>query len=255
MPDRILRAAILSSDRVNRLKWPEEVFYRRLMSVVDDYGRYDGRDAILRTALYPLKVDSVREADISLWKRCVADAGLIVLYTVDGKEYLQVNDFRQRTRSESKWPEPSAVNCQQAAVNCPHDDSTPPSSDGHPRPYSNAHADSESNSTNTVTVKRSVFVPPTQDEVSQHCRERGSPVDPIAFWNFYESKGWMVGKSKMKDWKRSVVTWERNRNGGGTNGPGGGSGGNRGQARLRGTGLIEQLEAEEAAARVSGDAG
>jgi hypothetical protein len=36
-------------------------------------------------------------------------------------------------------------------------------------------------------------------------------VDADAFVDFYESKGWLVGKNKMKDWKAAVRTWERNR--------------------------------------------
>jgi hypothetical protein len=59
MPDRILRAGIIKSGAVNALGWPAEVFYRRLMSVVDDFGRYDGRSSILRADLYPLKVDKL----------------------------------------------------------------------------------------------------------------------------------------------------------------------------------------------------
>ena len=53
------------------------------------------------------------------------------------------------------------------------------------------------------------FVKPSIDEVAEYCRERGNAVDPNRFWNFYESKGWMVGKSKMKDWKACVRTWEK----------------------------------------------
>ena len=30
------------------------------------------------------------------------------------------------------------------------------------------------------------------------------------FFDYYESKGWKVGKSPMKDWKASVRTWEKN---------------------------------------------
>lgn len=53
------------------------------------------------------------------------------------------------------------------------------------------------------------FVKPSIEEVADYCRERGNAVDPERFWNFYESKGWMVGKSKMKDWKACVRTWEK----------------------------------------------
>ena len=57
--------------------------------------------------------------------------------------------------------------------------------------------------------KSSRFVPPTVEEVSEYCRERGNNVDAQCFVDFYSSKGWYIGKSKMRDWKASVRTWER----------------------------------------------
>jgi hypothetical protein len=56
---------------------------------------------------------------------------------------------------------------------------------------------------------RSRFRPPTVEEVTAYIAERRSPVDPQRFVDFYTAKGWMVGKSKMKDWQASVRTWER----------------------------------------------
>ena len=53
------------------------------------------------------------------------------------------------------------------------------------------------------------FTPPSVDEVKQYCSERGNNVDAQAFVDFYQSKGWVVGKEKMKDWKAAVRTWER----------------------------------------------
>lgn len=54
------------------------------------------------------------------------------------------------------------------------------------------------------------FSPPTVEEVEEYCIERGNAVDAQSFVDFYESKGWYVGKTKMKDWKASVRTWEKN---------------------------------------------
>ncbi len=53
------------------------------------------------------------------------------------------------------------------------------------------------------------FIPPTVDEVRAYCKERGNNVDAERFVDFYTSKGWMVGKTKMKDWKAAVRNWER----------------------------------------------
>lgn len=58
--------------------------------------------------------------------------------------------------------------------------------------------------------KKKVFEKPSVDEVRAYCEERKNNVDPEAFVDFYESKGWVVGKSAMKDWKAAVRTWERN---------------------------------------------
>ena len=54
------------------------------------------------------------------------------------------------------------------------------------------------------------FTPPSVEEVAAYCRERGNGVDASRFVDFYSSKGWMVGKTKMKDWQAAVRNWERN---------------------------------------------
>lgn len=53
------------------------------------------------------------------------------------------------------------------------------------------------------------FTPPTLEEVRAYCAERKNNVDAQRFMDFYESKGWFVGKNKMKDWKAAVRTWEQ----------------------------------------------
>lgn len=56
-----------------------------------------------------------------------------------------------------------------------------------------------------------IFTPPTLEEVKDYCKERNRGVDPEKWINFYQAKGWMVGKNKMKDWKAAVRTWEKDR--------------------------------------------
>lgn len=55
------------------------------------------------------------------------------------------------------------------------------------------------------------FAPPSVSEVDSYCLERGNGISGQEFVDFYQSKGWMVGKNKMKDWKAAVRTWERKR--------------------------------------------
>ena len=56
------------------------------------------------------------------------------------------------------------------------------------------------------------FTPPTLEEVQSYVSERHSAVDPQGFIDFYTAKGWLVGKSPMKDWRaacRNAESWER----------------------------------------------
>lgn len=106
MPNRILREGIIDSDRVDRLSEPAEVFYRRLMSVVDDFGRFEADPVILRAKCYPRRTDKLSIEDIQCRLGETVDAGLVALYMQGRKRYLQIIDFNQRIRSESKFPPP-----------------------------------------------------------------------------------------------------------------------------------------------------
>lgn len=78
----------------------------------------------------------------------------------------------------------------------------------------NISQDLENNTIRTCEEERPVdksfrFHKPTPEEVEAYCRERNNGVDAARFWNFYESKGWKVGKNPMKDWRAAVRTWEK----------------------------------------------
>ena len=58
-------------------------------------------------------------------------------------------------------------------------------------------------------IPKKVFKKPTIEEIRKYCNERNNNVDAERFYDFYESKGWMVGSNKMKDWKAAIRTWEQ----------------------------------------------
>lgn len=62
----------------------------------------------------------------------------------------------------------------------------------------------------TKVSKEKSFVPPSVENVREYCQDGGYRVDAECFVDFYASKGWMVGKTKMKDWKAAVRNWARN---------------------------------------------
>lgn len=53
------------------------------------------------------------------------------------------------------------------------------------------------------------FVKPTIEELEEYIKEKGYHFDAESFFAFYESKGWMIGKNPMKNWKMACVTWEK----------------------------------------------
>lgn len=54
------------------------------------------------------------------------------------------------------------------------------------------------------------FVPPTVEEVREYCQKRENGIDPAAFVDYYQARGWKLnGKQSMKDWRAAVRTWER----------------------------------------------
>lgn len=115
MPTRLIRDAILTSGRVASLSWEEEVFYRRLMSVADDYGLYDARPPILRSALYPLQLDKMSECNIQRCLSACEAAGLILLYSHAGKPYLMILGFGQQGKTSPKWPLPDGYEVQKVS--------------------------------------------------------------------------------------------------------------------------------------------
>lgn len=67
----------------------------------------------------------------------------------------------------------------------------------------------EKESIEKVATKRTAFVAPSLQEVKDYISEKGYTVDAQRFIDFYEAKGWMIGKNKMKDWRAAVRTWMR----------------------------------------------
>ena len=65
------------------------------------------------------------------------------------------------------------------------------------------------NKNSLYSESSSRFQKPSLEEITAYCISRGNKVDPEQFYNFYESKGWMIGKSHMKDWRAAIHTWEK----------------------------------------------
>lgn len=95
-----------------------------------------------------------------------------------------------------------------------------------------------------VALKKVSFRPPEPDEVQNYCDERQNGLNGQEFCDFYESKGWLIGKNKMKSWEAAVRTWEKYRkNENGRTNNGYNPNGKNGNSKVSGTqNLIDGLE-------------
>ena len=64
---------------------------------------------------------------------------------------------------------------------------------------------------NKKTRAREKFVKPTVEAIDEYVRQKGYNIDAERFWNYYESKGWVIGRNTMKSWKSACVTWMKNK--------------------------------------------
>ena len=208
MPNRFIKESICTSDKINSLNWFEEVLFYRLIVSCDDYGRYDGRSAIIKNKLFPLK-DSLTVRNVEVAVNKLVSAGLVALYEYEGKPFLYLptwNDHQSTRAAKSKYPDPEKADktvqpselvkaseniCNQVQADVPVFDIRIRNS------YSNSG-------------ERKRFAPPSLAEVQEYCRERKNTVSPERFIDYYTANGWKVGKNSMKDWKAAVRSWERN---------------------------------------------
>lgn len=122
MPNRYVREGAIESEAVNSLSWQAEVFWRRLINRVDDFGRFTAHLELLRSNLFPLQLAKVSAADITKLLLECEQAGLVSTWAAtDGKRYLVLHKSDKGRATTSKYPEPPAsisMRLQTSAYRC-----------------------------------------------------------------------------------------------------------------------------------------
>lgn len=222
MPNRIIKDSIRTSKSVNQLTDFQFRLWVYLITYVDDYGRGSADPELLKGFVFPRR-KNITESTIEKELAALATSGLINLYKVDGESYFcfpKWSDHQRIQTKKSKYPSPenSGENFIPQKSTVGHGESPPESNPIQSNP--NTESEYESNPSvctpaqargDTQTTRKR-FVKPTVDQVREYCHERKNSVDPEKFFDFYESKGWVVGKQPMKDWKACVRTWEKSNN-------------------------------------------
>lgn len=225
MPTRLIRDAILTSGRVASLSWEAEVFYRRLMSVADDYGLYDARTPILRSALYPLQLDKMSECNIQRCLSACEAAGLILLYSYNEKPYLMILGFDQQGKSMPKWPLPNGYEVLKVSDKKYELRKLVTGRNDSPQPvtYANAYSETETETKTDANAKklpvsRGIEQFPRDAEdvrlfmAAQLMAPKGDELKRCAesFFDDFSARGWRDSKGiPLADWKPAARKYAR----------------------------------------------
>lgn len=192
MPQRFLRPQIRQSKRWNRLGYFEQSLYIRLITLVDDFARYEADPELIRSEAFPYgdpdgNVIPLTSVDIALTTLAVKD--MVLLYEVKGVKYLQLTRWQERTRADkSRFPEP----CEQMLSDV--DKCSPP------KPSSS----SSSSSTPTTMLRESTEAHrPDWNEVKFHAVQIG-----LAEWKARDWFDEMEGCGWLDHNKRPIQRWQ-----------------------------------------------
>ena len=186
MPNRYVRESAIESERVNQLSWQGEVFFRRLINRVDDFGRLGANPQLLRASIFPLQIDKVSVEDVTrLIKEC-HDCHLLATYQGgDGKAYIVLAQWEKGRAKASRYPSPPDEIVQQMQTHvytCLHTSADTPDSD------SDSDSDTDPDSDSPLPPKG---VPPLAlphgnefaaawDEWTKHRTEIKKPLKPTS---------------------------------------------------------------------------
>ena len=100
MPTRYLKPGIRDSGHIEGLSdAPDaEILYYRLLVTVDDFGRFDARGDMIKAYCFPVRRRATADKCIQ-WLAELSKASLLLLYAVDGKEYLQIAKWDNKPRA------------------------------------------------------------------------------------------------------------------------------------------------------------
>lgn len=106
MANRVLRDWT-TSENIDNLSPEAEVLFTRLIMKADDYGSYHANPKLINAAIFPLKDYTSKQID--LWLNECIRAKIIFKYTVDGKDYIRIDNFGQRLRNmRNTFPQPDS---------------------------------------------------------------------------------------------------------------------------------------------------
>lgn len=202
-------------DSMPNLSLEEQVAYKRIAAYTQLNGAYDKPLTDLAYWLRSSK-DTARRVIKSLTKM-----GLLEVVTAEGKPtaykaipWVNISEVIEEAKRRYDERQPIA-NCNPSQIATPCKMQPHPSQIATPVPPIDIYR--YNMDVNTAPAREeekkkkpaAKFQKPTVEDIAAYCAERGNNINAEEFFNFYESKGWLIGKNPMKDWRAAVSTWEQ----------------------------------------------
>lgn len=212
MPNRIIKESIRTSETVAALSDFEFRLWIGLIVSADDAGRGDARPAIIKGLVFPLR-ERVTVRDIDAALHGLAAKGCVSLYEVDGKPYFWFPSWAEHQRirdCKPRFPEPPAADNPQQVAATRRNSPQLAADCGLARAPAESESESEYEYESKDMGTRARFRPPALEEVQAYAKERGSSVDPKAFYDYFTAGNWKDAKGQpVKNWKQKFLTWEK----------------------------------------------
>lgn len=189
------------------------IIFQGLWVLADKEGRLEDRPLRIKAEIIPYR----EGIDVDIILNWLACNRFIERYKVNENNYIQVINFRKhqnphKKEADSTIPVPEIPGyIQEKPVQIqenPDQAGLIPDSRFLIPDSLIPEKDLLSDSSESGQTKKQ-FKKPSIEEITIYCQERKNRVDPDKFFNFYESKGWMIGKNKMKNWRSAIITWEK----------------------------------------------
>ena len=194
---RMFDKSITNSDNFLELPDSSQILYFHLSMNADDDGFVDNWKSIMR--MTGTKEDDLK---ILITKSYVIpfESGVIVIRHWRMNNYLRADRYKETTHKIEK---------SQLILGENEEYLLPNKIIGTPKVHPDKNRIDKNSIERKEIYKEKKFKKPTLKEVQDYCKERNNGIDPERFIDFYESKNWMIGKNKMKDWKACIRTWEK----------------------------------------------
>ena len=213
MPNRILKESICTSDDIDSLSWFEEVLYYRLIVNCDDYGRFDGRLAVIKNRLFPLK-DNLTLANVRNAINKLVSIGLVSLYEFEGKPFLFLpswNEHQQIRAKKSKYPSPTCKPMKSFDINENQMIENAPVIQSNTNPIQNNESESKnesySSTTTTTTDAPASARPPSYSDIYLYFVEEHDVTDAVGEATKFEAYNALRGWDCLPNWQAAVDLW------------------------------------------------